>query len=142
MARPFVGTTFRDIPQRKSETTRRRRIKISPSRGTSPGGGYRYEGPTYTKHDPYAKALIDEAYWEQIKSVDRENDLTGLEGIYYKSGEEEQEPASNSTEGGAFVGAEPQELDGSSGSRSNTFSSLVLYSMAFVACISTYAMSF
>ena len=44
-------------------------------------GGYRYDGPTYTKHDPYAKALIDEAYWKRIDKLD------GDEGIY-KSAEE------------------------------------------------------
>ena len=107
-------------------------------------GGYRYEGPTYTKHDPYAKALIDETYWEQINSVEREVDLTGEEGIYYKSGEEEQSAIStNSTEDGnaMVIAEEPQELDYHSGSRINTVSSLAVHSMAFVACILTYAMS-
>ncbi|OEU21610.1 Endonuclease_1-domain-containing protein [Fragilariopsis cylindrus CCMP1102] len=32
-------------------------------------GGYRYTGPTYTKHDQYAKALINESYWERINSI-------------------------------------------------------------------------
>ena len=39
-------------------------------------GGYRYVGPTYTKHDLYAKALINEAYWKRM------NSLEGNDGIY------------------------------------------------------------
>jgi len=39
-------------------------------------GGYRYIGPAFTEHDPYAKALINEAYWERINSLD------GVETIY------------------------------------------------------------
>jgi endonuclease I len=39
-------------------------------------GGYRYVGPTYTKHDLYAKALINEAYWQRMNSLD------GGQGIY------------------------------------------------------------
>merc|ERR1740130_381923 len=32
-------------------------------------GGYRYTGPAYTKHDQYAKALIDEVNWEPMNSI-------------------------------------------------------------------------
>jgi len=38
-------------------------------------GGYRYAGPTFTKHDLYAKALIDEAYWKRINSLNRSEDI-------------------------------------------------------------------
>lgn len=47
-------------------------------------GGYRYVGPTYTKHDLYAKALIDEAYWKRINSLDRGKDI-------YQSSEDSME---------------------------------------------------
>ena len=40
-------------------------------------GGYRYMGPTYTKHDKYAKALIDEANWKRVNSLGGENGVYG-----------------------------------------------------------------
>jgi len=54
-------------------------------------GGYRYMGPTYTKHDKYAKALIDEANWKRMNSLGGEN------GVY---GEVAEEAAEQSTKRG------------------------------------------
>lgn len=93
-------------------------------------GGYRYDGPTYTKHDPYAKALIDEAHWKRI------NKLDGDEGIY-KSAEEGNggkmgdviEVQPRTANGGAFVGTIGR------GSAGRTLCSPAFYAMASISSV-------
>jgi hypothetical protein len=65
-------------------------------------GGYRYVGPTYTKHDMYAKALINEAHWKRI------NRLDSGESIYEST---EETPEMNSDE--VDAGEVESRLDGS-----------------------------
>ena len=48
-------------------------------------GGYRYTGPTYTKHDQYAKALINESYWERINSINGFDSTGDDEGTITRS---------------------------------------------------------
>ena len=48
-------------------------------------GGYRYTGPAYTKHDQYAKALINESYWERINSINGFDSTGGDEGTITRS---------------------------------------------------------
>eukprot|EP00536_Pseudo-nitzschia_multiseries_P013038 jgi/Psemu1/210396/e_gw1.532.43.1 len=43
-------------------------------------GGYQYMGPTYTKQDKYAKALIDEANWKRMKSLREDLKVYGRRG--------------------------------------------------------------
>ena len=97
-------------------------------------GGYRYDGPTYANHDPYAKALIDEAYWERINNLDDENILDSEEGIYYKSVENDK-PNTGGTKGDV-IEVKPRLDDGTIDSSSrNVLCSLTFCSMAFLACI-------
>eukprot|EP00533_Pseudo-nitzschia_delicatissima_P005408 CAMPEP_0116099552 /NCGR_PEP_ID=MMETSP0327-20121206/11824_1 /TAXON_ID=44447 /ORGANISM="Pseudo-nitzschia delicatissima, Strain B596" /LENGTH=696 /DNA_ID=CAMNT_0003591427 /DNA_START=213 /DNA_END=2300 /DNA_ORIENTATION=- len=94
-------------------------------------GGYRYDGPTYTKHDPYAKALIDEAYWKRI------NKLDGDEGIY-KSDDEEQSNSSGENMGDV-IQVQPR-LDGGAIGGISRGSGRALRSPAF--CAMAFATSF
>lgn len=66
-------------------------------------GGYHYVGPTYTKHDLYAKALINEAYWKRM------NSLEGGDGIY----ESAEDPTNIDTSNVVDISEVQPLLDGS-----------------------------
>lgn len=88
-------------------------------------GGYRYVGPTFTKHDSYAKALIDEAYWKRMNSLDDE-------GIYDVA-EDGLDIDTNVVD----ISKVQPRLVGrvNSSSSGRALRSLFVSSMAFAACI-------
>lgn len=45
-------------------------VIILPSDAADEGTGYRYSGPIFTKQDQYAKALINQEYWQRTGGTD------------------------------------------------------------------------
>lgn len=54
-------------------------------------GGYRYTGPAYTKQDQYAKALINEAYWERMNTINVFDSIDNDEKPVIRSSSEEEQ---------------------------------------------------